>query len=166
MSSFWYVLFHTGLTSVCAYHIYKLTWFQYAAFPEQGDLIKALDNEDTEEHITALKEGLRAVAKNVLNSVFEREGVNIIVAPADSSLCIHAAASGSDFRYPTSFGDLANNMFTSLGYPIATVPLGKLRYNGRPFGLCLVAKEDEEDKVLQFMAAYEAVSAPRAVPEL
>jgi amidase len=160
------VLFHTSLISVCTYHTSKLTWFQYAEFPEQGDLIKARDNVDAEEHIAALKEGLRAVAKNVLNAVFEREGVNIIAAPADSSLCIHAAASGMDFRYPTSFVVFANNMFTSLGYPIATVPLGKLRYNGRPFGLCLVAKEDEEDKVLQFMAAYEAVSAPRAVPEL
>jgi amidase len=119
--------------------------FHASEFPEQGDLIKARDNDDKEDNIAALKKGLRSVARQMLDRVFDREGVNIIAAPADSSLCIHAAASG---------------------YPIATVPLGQLRYNGRPFGLCMVARENREDVLLQFMAAYEATSPPRAVPSL
>lgn len=50
------------------------------------------------------------------------------------------------------------------GYPVATVPIGQLRYNGRPFGLCLVARADEEETLLRFMAVYEKVAKPRPVP--
>ncbi|GAB1201928.1 hypothetical protein APSETT445_000526 [Aspergillus pseudonomiae] len=51
------------------------------------------------------------------------------------------------------------------GYPVATVPIGQLRYNGRPFGLCLVARADEEGTLLQFMEVYEKVAKPRPVPK-
>ncbi|KAK3682983.1 amidase signature domain-containing protein [Podospora appendiculata] len=114
-------------------------------YTKQDDLVKALHNDDTPEHIASLKEGLRAVGKQIIDRVLAREGVNIIAAPADSSLCIHAAAAG---------------------YPIAVVPLGQLRYNGRPFGLCLIARENDEESLLRFMVTYEKVSAPRAVPDL
>ena len=52
------------------------------------------------------------------------------------------------------------------GYPIATAPIGQLRYNGRPFGLCVLARANEEELLLRFMAAYEAVAKPRPVPNL
>jgi amidase len=54
----------------------------------------------------------------------------------------------------------------SAGYPIATAPIGQLRYNGRPFGLCVLARANEEELLLRFMAAYEAVAKPRPVPDL
>lgn len=50
------------------------------------------------------------------------------------------------------------------GYPIATVPLGTIDYNGRPFGLAIIAKAGREDLIFAFMSAFEAVSKPRAVP--
>ncbi|KAI1263845.1 hypothetical protein F5Y18DRAFT_428720 [Xylariaceae sp. FL1019] len=78
------------------------------------------------EHIVATKRRFRADARKLLQETFEASNVNIIVAPGDSSTCIHAAAAG---------------------YPIAAVPLGQLRYDGRPFGLCLLAKADREDLV-------------------
>jgi amidase len=142
-----------------------LTSLPLAEFPEQGDLIKARDNEDAEDDIAALKIGLRSVARQILNRVFDGEGVNVIVAPADSSLCIHAAASGAkaSLHFPHSFSPTNDTSFRP-GYPIATVPLGQLKYNGRPFGLCMVAQENREDTLLQFMAAYESASPPRAVP--
>ncbi|KAK3395178.1 amidase signature domain-containing protein [Podospora didyma] len=115
-------------------------------YTEQSDLIKALENNDTEAHINKLKVGLRTLGKEILDEVFDEKGITIIAAPADSPLCIHAAAAG---------------------YPIATVPLGQLKYNGRPFGLCLVAKAHQEETLLRFMAAYEGfVSDPRSVPNL
>ncbi|KAK3375563.1 amidase signature domain-containing protein [Lasiosphaeria ovina] len=113
-------------------------------FTEQTDLIEALNNDNTAEHIAKLKGELRAVGKRILDHVFDGEGVNLIIAPGDAPLCVHAAAAG---------------------YPVATVPVGQLKYNGRPFGLCLVARENDEERLLRFMTAYETfVAEPRAVP--
>ncbi|KAL2277821.1 hypothetical protein FJTKL_15113 [Diaporthe vaccinii] len=113
-------------------------------YTEQGDIIKAFENVDTEENVARLKDGLRKKARSVLEPVFQDNGINIIAAPADSSLCIHAAAAG---------------------YPIATVPLGQLTYNQRPFGLCLMARDGYEEALLQFMRLYESVAPPRPIPQ-
>ncbi|KAK7726495.1 hypothetical protein SLS63_007656 [Diaporthe eres] len=113
-------------------------------YTEQGDIIKAFENVDTEENVARLRDGLRKKARSVLEPVFHDNGINIIAAPADSSLCIHAAAAG---------------------YPIATVPLGQLSYNQRPFGLCLMARDGYEEALLQFMHLYESVAAPRPIPQ-
>ena len=67
---------------------------QYLAYTEQSDLIKALENDDTEAHVEELKVGLRALGKQILDQVFDEKDVNIIAAPADCSQCIHAAAAG------------------------------------------------------------------------
>ncbi|KAL1859690.1 hypothetical protein VTK73DRAFT_7497 [Phialemonium thermophilum] len=115
-------------------------------YTTQGDLVKALQNTDKAETISRMKAGLRSVARQFLDDVFGSEGLNIIAAPADSSLCIHAAAAG---------------------YPIATVPLGQLAYNGRPFGLCMVAKANDEETLLKFMSTYEEqLAIRRPVPDL
>ncbi|KAK5654732.1 hypothetical protein OQA88_7057 [Cercophora sp. LCS_1] len=114
-------------------------------YPEQGDLIKALDAKSPEEDVTVLKQKLRSTGKRILDAVLSRYNINMVAAPSDSPLCIHAAAAG---------------------YPIATVPLGQLRYNNRPFGLCLVAKQGDEGSLLRFMAAWEAMVGPRPVPGL
>lgn len=113
-------------------------------YTEQGDIIKAFENADTEEHVARLRDGLRKQARSVLEPVFQENGINVIAAPADSSLCIHAAAAG---------------------YPIATVPLGHLTYNQRPFGLCLMARDGYEEDLLRFMHLYESVTPPRPVPQ-
>jgi amidase len=46
------------------------------------------------------------------------------------------------------------------------VPIGQLRYNNRPFGLCIVAKGNDEETLLRFMSAYGKVAKPRPVPNL
>lgn len=60
------------------------------------------------------------------------------------------------------------NPHDGAGYPGATAPLGQLRYNGRPFGLCLLARQNDEQTLLRFMAAYHDTIMPggRAVPDL
>ncbi|OQE35354.1 hypothetical protein PENCOP_c013G04170 [Penicillium coprophilum] len=114
-----------------------------APFVEQNDLEGAMVATEEKEQIYKLKQDLRSAARAILDDLFDKGNINILVAPGDSSLCVHAAAAG---------------------YPVATVPIGKLRYNGRPFGLCLVAKADEEETLLRFMAVYEKVAKPRPVP--
>lgn len=128
-----------------------------------------MDSTDTKESIDILKRELRSTAKQVLNEVFDHEIINLIAAPGDSPLCIYAAAAGkhhilsfSPFKaWPFPFAD---GMI--LGYPIATVPIGQLRYNNRPFGYCIVAKDNKEETLLRFMSAYEKVSRPRPVPNI
>ncbi|KAG7287135.1 hypothetical protein NEMBOFW57_006640 [Staphylotrichum longicolle] len=116
-----------------------------ASHTTQDDLLKALDNRDEASYIEKLKTGLRAVGRRILDQAFDDHEVNLIAALADCSLCIHAAAAG---------------------YPLATVPLGQLRYNGRPFGLCVVAKANEEEVLLRFMHAWSGVMNCRPVPGL
>ncbi|KAK0715381.1 amidase signature domain-containing protein [Lasiosphaeris hirsuta] len=116
-------------------------------YTEQNDLLNALyNNDENEEYISALRTGLKVVARQIVDMVMEQEKVDMITAPSDSPLCIHVAAAG---------------------YPIATVPLGQLRYNKRPFRLCLMARAGDDEKLLRFMVAYEAyVAGPRPVPDL
>ncbi|KAK8054989.1 amidase [Apiospora rasikravindrae] len=83
--------------------------------------------------------------KHILDEIYEKEKINLIAAPVDSPFCIYAAAAG---------------------YPLGHVPLGQLRYNGRPFGLCLMARADGEEMLLRFMSSYEASVPPRPVPKL
>ncbi|KUL84917.1 hypothetical protein ZTR_07885 [Talaromyces verruculosus] len=116
-----------------------------APFTEQNDLESAINNTETKQNIDKLKHDLRSTARQILNGAFDEYQVSLIAAPGDSPLCIHAAAAG---------------------YPIATVPIGQLRYNKRPFGLCIIAKANEEEMLLRFMSAYEKVAKPRPVPNL
>lgn len=60
---------------------------------------------------------------------------------------------------------LTDDVCTLLGYPIATVPLGQLSYNQRPFGLCLMARDGCEEDLLRFMHLYESVTPPRPIPQ-
>lgn len=46
------------------------------------------------------------------------------------------------------------------------MPLGVLDYNGRPFGLGLIAKAGREDLMFQFMSAFEATFPQRRIPNL
>ncbi|RFU74341.1 amidase family [Trichoderma arundinaceum] len=78
-----------------------------------------------------------------VNKIFEEYGVNIIMGPIESPLYYFAAASG---------------------YPVAAMPLGYLDYNGRPHGLCAVARE--EGLLIQLQSAYEGTFPPRKPPIL
>lgn len=53
-----------------------------------------------------------------------------------------------------------------LGFPIATVPLDILNYNGRPFGLSIMAQEYREDLLFAFMKAWETSFPWRPIPKM
>ncbi|KAK8035698.1 amidase, partial [Apiospora marii] len=112
---------------------------------DQADLIKAQERNEPAGEIKLLGEKLRAKAKQILDQIFKKENVDLIAAPVDSAFCIYPAAAG---------------------YPLGHVPLGQLNYNGRPFGLCLMARADDEETLLRFMSAYESATPARPVPNL
>lgn len=64
------------------------------AYTEQNDLEKSLTFNDKPEKIESLKSRFRPVGQQIINNAFDTQGLNIIVAPGDSSLCVHAAAAG------------------------------------------------------------------------
>ncbi|KAJ5310397.1 uncharacterized protein N7443_002858 [Penicillium atrosanguineum] len=115
-----------------------------APFVEQNDLEGAMNNIEEKQQIDELKRDLRKAGRDILDDLFDKEKINIVAGPGDSSLCVHASAAG---------------------YPVATVPIGQLRYNDRPLGLCLVARANEEETLLRFMGVYEKLAKPRPVPK-
>ncbi|KAI0153300.1 amidase signature domain-containing protein [Xylariaceae sp. FL1272] len=119
------------------------------AMPEpvtgQDDLIQAEAETFDQDHVAFLRAKGREVAQHALDDAFEQQGIDMIAAPTDSSLCVYAAQAG---------------------YPLATMPLGQLSYNNRPFGLCMVAKAGREESLLRFMAFYEECTPARPIPHL
>lgn len=54
----------------------------------------------------------------------------------------------------------------SKGYPIATLPLGYLYFNGTPFAMAVVAKEHREDILIEVQSAWEATFPARQSPSM
>ncbi|OAA80786.1 Amidase signature domain protein [Akanthomyces lecanii RCEF 1005] len=122
------------------------SWLTIAttAFPEQGRLIGTLENPiDQDMYEQAVKQCRTVAQDRGVDKVMKENNLDLIAFPMDSP-CPRVAAAA--------------------GYPIATVPLGTLRYNGRPFGLAIVAQAGREDLLFTFMSAWEACAKPRAVP--
>jgi amidase len=50
---------------------------------------------EEKEQIDELKQDLRTAARAILDELFNKEEINILVAPGDSPLCVHASAAGN-----------------------------------------------------------------------
>jgi amidase len=87
--------------------------------------------------------------------------IDVIIGPADSFLSSLAAAAGWNLTPISSFPTLMG-----IGYPIATVPIGRMDFNGRPFGLVALTTAHKEAKLLHFMSAWEKTFLPWPVPNL
>lgn len=58
-----------------------------------------------------------------------------------------------------------HNAWHLLVYHIATMPLGSLDHDGRPFSLATITQAGQEDLIFRFMSALEPNFKPRAVPK-
>jgi amidase len=76
-------------------------------------------------------ERVRARARKCLDEVFNKYKIDIIIGPADSLLTTFAAAAG---------------------YPLASMPVGVLNFNGRPFGIMALAAAHGEPLLIQLMS--------------
>jgi amidase len=52
------------------------------------------------------------------------------------------------------------------GYPVGTVPLGYARFNGRPYGMAIIARANQEHLILKVMSAWEATFPKRRAPPM
>ncbi|KAF2105614.1 amidase signature domain-containing protein [Lophiotrema nucula] len=114
--------------------------------PNQNALIKAqimsMSREDTEKNLNICKQW---AAVDGVDKVIKEHGIDVIVAPCDS-------------------------FFAGVGvaaqYPLASIPFSYVESSGRPYGLHVIAKANEEDKIIKFMGAWEKTIAPRRIPDL
>lgn len=85
-----------------------------------------------------------AAGKDGYGRLLQNLNLDVIVGPQDSQLGTIAAAAG---------------------YPSASVPLGyATTYNGRAYGLSVIARAGDDDKVIKFMSAWEASQPNLRVP--
>ncbi|KAM0801933.1 amidase signature domain-containing protein [Usnea florida] len=114
--------------------------------PRQDFLERAASINMTSKEYDHLVEHARNVARGSgIDEVFREYDINIILGPAESAITQFAAAAG---------------------YPIATLPLGYLDFNGRPHGLAAIAVAHQEARLIQLQSAWEATFPARKTPPL
>ena len=86
-----------------------------------------------EQFIERLEIMRRTAVASILN-ILGRYGVDVILAPGDGRMASIAALAGA---------------------PCGVVPLGFADFNGRPFGLNVLAAAHNEGMILEFMSAWE-----------
>ncbi|KAK6451802.1 hypothetical protein FP744_10008053 [Trichoderma asperellum] len=59
-----------------------------------------------------------------------------------------------------------SSVASAAGYPIATMPLGVLDLNGRPFGVSMTASKHQEKTLFQIMSAWETLGTRQPPPAL
>lgn len=89
----------------------------------------------TAEHFEKSSRLVREKASNTIKKALHDYDVDVIMGPADGRIASVAAAAG---------------------FPVATVPLGYADFNGRAFGLNLIAPSDAEGLMIEVMSAWEA----------
>ncbi len=103
--------------------------------PGQQVLEAALEDSIPETDIRRGIDSLRLRAReNITRSLFDYN-VDVILGPADARMASVASAAG---------------------YPVGVVPLGFAEFNGRAFGINIIARNGEEHKILHAMSAWEA----------
>lgn len=88
-------------------------------------------------------ERIRKVEQNFPDTL-EKYDINVIIGPSDSWFSQYSAATGQSscyFSYLSSYWPvLADECFLGYQYPLCSLPLGYVAYNGRPIGLTAIAK--------------------------
>ncbi|OAG19567.1 amidase signature enzyme [Alternaria alternata] len=114
--------------------------------PNQNGLLKAqemsMSAEETQKNLNICKDW---AATEGVDKVINQHKVDVIVAPADSFF----AGVGVGARYP-----------------LASIPFSYVESSGRPYGLHVIARANEEDKIIRFMSLWENVIGPRRLPDL
>jgi len=96
----------------------------------------------SEEYNTTLAR-VRAVGLGGVEKALDENQVDVIMAPSDSRLVSVASAAGC---------------------PVANVPLGFARFNGRAHGLTAIVHPRDERALLQVMAAWQGTFPEASAP--
>lgn len=111
--------------------------------PNQDVIKNAVNDNMSEKDYQESLSRLRSHTRENINRFLLETGSHVIIGPADSLLVSLAAAAG---------------------YPIASVPLGFADFNGRAFGMHIVARAHEEGRMFQVMSAWHATFSHAWMP--
>ncbi|MCJ1357711.1 MAG: hypothetical protein MMC33_007707 [Icmadophila ericetorum] len=140
---------HSGLKDFEALKDFQVPEEARIGWPQnhnQGRIEDAASLDISSEEYEAHLQNIRDVARTRgIDQVLEQDELDVIIGPADSQLSKIAAAAG---------------------YPIASLPLGYLEYNGRGFGMVAVAGAKQEAKLFEVMSAWDAMFKPVKPPPL
>ena len=98
-----------------------------------------------------------------IDHILDKYGVDVLIGQIDSKMMSYAASTGKSILFMVV---VRSQSINGTGYPIATMPLGYLEFNGRPFGLCGIARAHQDTVLLKVQSAREATFGPRLPPPL
>ncbi|CAI7583458.1 unnamed protein product [Penicillium palitans] len=104
--------------------------------PSQEVLENALNDNMTDEEYHSGLAHLRQSVRHAVHLCLEESNADVIMASGETLLPSIAACAG---------------------YPIGSVPLGFSIFNGRPFGMEIMSRNGEEEKIFQVISAWEAM---------
>lgn len=111
-------------------------------YPNQDLLDQGLAFGDSVQTREKLVAHTKAVAAN-FDEMIKAYDIDVIIAPGDCMLSEYAAAGG---------------------FPIGTLPMSYLDFNGRPAGLLVMAPRHKDSTLVKVMSAWEATFDPRKEP--
>ena len=105
----------------------------------QESLLGDLKDNLTKEQFERRYHLMRDTARKNIETVLSDNKIDVILAPGDARMASIAALAG---------------------YPHGAVPLGFAEFNGRVFGLNVLARAGEEHKIFAFMSVWEETFPP------
>ena len=112
--------------------------------PGQQLLESTASSKMTQEEYEKILCSWRRNAITSINKTFMDNNLNVIIGPEDARFSTVAMAAG---------------------FPVGAMPLGLAEFNGRAFGMEVIARAGGEDQILRFMSAWETLF-PRKPPPM
>ncbi|TPX13844.1 uncharacterized protein E0L32_005788 [Thyridium curvatum] len=101
-----------------------------------------------EEYAAHLQNARTLSRTDGIDRMLQDYGIDVIIGPADSQMTKIAAAA------------------VHSGYPVASLPLGFIDYNGRGFGMLAMAGANQEAKLFEVMSAWDSTFSAVGPPPL
>jgi amidase len=118
---------------------------KFVAHQDQVELINSFNSPLTDEKsCSAARELKRLAGSDGMGKFMAQNDLDLIVSSSDCSLVSFAACAG---------------------WPSGTVPLGRLE-NGLPYGMFVLARVGEDERIFQFMSAFEKMIEKIGLPVL
>ena len=132
-------------------------------YPRQDKLEGALNSKASASTLDAALNHARDIGRTRgIDKILKDYDIDLIIGPAESSMADIASASGE--QGSLILLQCAFELTRPTGYPIATLPLGYLDYNGRPFAMAALVSGHQEATLVKVQSAWEATSPPRLPP--
>ena len=140
-----------------------LVLLTYPGYPRQDKLEEALKSKISPGTLNAALNHARDIGRTRgIDRILKEYDIDVIIGPAESSMTDIASASGQ--QESLIILQHAYELTHATGYPIASLPLGYLDFNGRPFAMAALVSGHQEATLVKVQSAWEATFPPRRPP--